>query len=151
MRIMSRSSPFIEVYQAIIQQVYHPGLCPETVGLFHTPASTSRPVIADIQVAILGNPEFWKKKESQTKKEWLSSHSHVPFPRVFEDILFGSSFAIIGHQSHIDHYDELPQTSTLQLLEIQTFEKLSQINWIAQMKSLTGKTSHVTFPETVAA
>ena len=75
----------------------------------------------------------------------------MTFPRVFEDILFGSSFAIIGHQSHIDHYDELPQTSTLQLLEIQTFEKLSQINWIAQMKSLTGKTSHVTFPETVEA
>ena len=86
----------------------------------------SRPVTAaSQQVAILGNPDFWKKKESQTNKEqphmWLSKRTLEQF----EPLFLTSSIIIIDYQSHIimTSYRRSNLDSKLQFLEIQSFER----------------------------
>ena len=113
-----------------IISVYHPDLSSRFMprnSWFVPHACPSHDQLPQDQVAILGNPEFWQRqKESQIKKEH-PHNSHATYFKLFRALFYKSSVIIVDHRSHIDHYVQLPQSSTLQLLEIQT--ESPQLNW----------------------
>ena len=145
---------------AVVIQVYHPVLCPKTVGLFHDDVDNgagAREIIPVHhlpsrfippnswfvphacpphdqlpQVAILGNPEFWQKKESQSRRK-------QPHMQLSQSIWSSILKQFSRHNWSSEPYWSLwPQRPTLQLLEIQTFERLSHSSGFAQLKSITG-------------
>ena len=114
---------------AVVIQVYHPVLCPKTVGLFHDDVDNGAGARVIIPVHHLPSrfmPEtvglfhtpaplttsyhklqfleilsFDRRRSHRVRGNSLTCN----FPRAFEALFWNSSVVMIDHQSHIDHYD----------------------------------------------